>query len=275
MRPRRLKKRYAAAAVLVPAAAVWLSIQPSNERDWTPDNAVLPHAELWGDSVRVHNVRNARYRTPAEYTLAYEDRAYDLRELETAWFVVEPFSRDWRGPAHTLVSFGFRDGRYLAVSVEVRKEKGETYSPLKGLLKRFEITYVVADERDVIALRSNYRKDPVYLYPVRADRAKLREVFVDVMGRVNELRAEPEFYNTITNTCTTNLVGHVNRISPERVPFSYKVLLPGYSDELAYELGLIDTDLSLEEARERFYINARAERAGDSPDFSRLIRQAE
>lgn len=275
MPPRRLRKRWLAAALLVPGAAAWLSIRPSNDRDWTSDNAVLPRAELWGDSVRVRNVRNARYTTPSRYTLAYEDRAYDLRELETAWFVVEPFSRDWRGPAHTLVSFGFRDGRYLAVSVEIRKEKGEAYSPLKGLLKRFEITYVVADERDVIALRSNYRKDPVYLYPIRAERDKLREVFVDVMGRVNDLHEHPEFYNTLTNTCTTNLARHVNRISPERVPFSYKVLLPGYSDRLAYDLGMIDTDLPFEEARERFHINARAERAGDSPDFSRLIRQAE
>lgn len=273
--PKRIRKRYAAAALLLPLVGGWAAVRPSNHRDWTADNAVLPAAELAGDSVRVRNVRNNVYVTPARFTVRHEDRAYDLRELESAWFVVEPFSRDWRGPAHTLVSFGFRDGRYLAVSVEIRKEKGETYSPLKGLLKRFEITYVVADERDVIGLRANYRKDPVYLYPIRAERAQIRAMLTDMLARANELRAKPEFYNTLTNTCTTNLVRHVNRITPERVPFSYKVLLPGYSDRLAYDLGLIDTDLPFEEARARFHINARAEKYAGAPDFSRRIREIE
>ncbi len=252
--PKRIRKRYAAAVLLLPLAGGWTAVRPSNDRDWTAENAVLPAAEFRGDSVRVRNVRNNHYVTADQFVVRHEDRAYDLRELESAWFVVEPFAKDWRGPAHTLVSFGFRDGRYLAVSVEVRKEKGESYSPLKGVLKRFEITYVVADERDVVRLRTNIRRDPVHLYP---------------------MRAEPEFYNTLTNTCTTNLVRHVNRITPERVPFSYKVLLPGYSDRLAYDLGLIDTDLPFEEARERFHINARAAKYADAPDFSQRIRQIE
>lgn len=270
----RIRKRWLALAPALPAAAWWAAVEPSNTRDWTPDNAVLPWAEFRGDSVRVHNVRNARYESKDRYTVAHEDRAYDLREVETAWFVVEPLAREWRGLAHTLVSFGFRDGRYLAVSVEVRKEKGEQFSPLKGLLKRFEVTYVVADERDVIRLRTNYRKDPVHLYPVRAERAQVRAMLVDMLERANQLRERPEFYNTLTNTCTTNLVRHLNRVSPRRVrPYSPRVLLPGYSDALAYELGLIDTDLPLERARERFLITPRARRLGDTPDFSRRIRE--
>ena len=276
MRLPKVRKRWIALAVLVPAVGWWASIDPSNARDWTPDNAVLPYAEFAGDSVRVRNVRNATYVTTDSYTVAYEDRAYDLRELESAWFLVEPFSRDWRGPAHTLVSFGFGGGRYLAVSVEIRKERGEIFNPLKGMLRQFEIMYVVADERDVVRLRTNYRRDPVYLYPIRADREKLRAVFVDMMNRTNELRDRPEFYNTLTSTCTSNLVSHVNRISPRRVPrLSYKVFLPGYSDQLAYELGLIDTDLPFEQARERFHINAQAERYGSDPAFSERIRQFE
>lgn len=273
--PKRIRKRYAAAVLLLPLVGGWAAVRPSNDRDWTAENAVLPAAELWGDSVRVRNVRNNHYVTADRFTVRHEDRAYDLRELESAWFVVEPFAKDWRGPAHTLVSFGFRDGRYLAVSVEIRKEKGESYSPLKGLLKRYEIIYVVADERDVIGLRANHRKDPVHLYPIRAEQAQIRSMLVDMLTRANELRAEPEFYNTLTNTCTTNLVRHVNRITPKRVPFSYKVLLPGYSDRLAYDLGLIDTDLPFEEARERFHINARAAKYADAPDFSQRIRQVE
>lgn len=274
MRLPKVRKRWIVLALLIVAVGWWASIRPSNQRDWAPDNAVLPYAEFAGDSVRVRNVRNASYVTTDSFTVAYDDRAYDLRELESAWYVVEPFSRDWRGPAHTLVSFGFGQGRYLAVSVEIRRERGEIFNPLKGMLRQFEIMYVVADERDVIRLRTNYRRDPVYLYPIRADREKLRAVFVDMMARANSLRERPEFYNTLTSTCTSNLVRHVNRISPRRVPrLSYKVFLPGYSDRLAYDLGLIDTDLPFEQARERYHVNALAERYGSDPAFSERIRQ--
>ncbi len=267
-----MKKRAVVATLLLPAAVWWGTRTPSNDRDWTPDNARVPTARFHGDSVYVHNVRNATYRTPAYYTVRWEDRAYDLRQVERAWFLVEPFNRDWRGPAHTLVSFQFADGRFLAVSAEIRKEKGETFSPWKGLLRQFEMTYVVGDERDLVRLRTNYRRDPVYLYPGRADAGKVRALLVDMLTRANGLATRPEFYNTLTNTCTTSIVGHVNTISPKRVPFSVKVLFPGYSDRLAYDLGLIDTDLPFEQAREHFHVNAAALRWGDSPDFSQRIR---
>jgi Domain of unknown function (DUF4105) len=267
-----MNKRAVAATLALPFAIWWLTRTPSNQRDWTPDNARVPTARFRGDSVYVHNVRNADYRTTADYTVRWEDRAYDLRQVERAWFLVEPFSKDWRGPAHTLVSFQFSGGRFLAVSAEIRKEKGEVFSPVKGLLRQFEMIYVVADERDVVRLRTNFRRDPVYLYPGRADRAKVRALLVDMLTRANGLAAHPEFYNTLTNTCTTSIVGHVNQISPKRVPFSLKVLFPGYSDRLAYDLGLIDTDLPFEQARERYHVNARAMQAGNSPDFSLRIR---
>jgi hypothetical protein len=133
--------------------------------------------------------------------------------------------------------------------------------------------YVVGDERDLIELRTNYRRDPVYLYPVRAPRKRLEQMFVGMLRRANRLREKPEFYNTLTNTCTTNIVRHVNELVPGRVPWSYKVLLPGYSDELAYSLGLIDTDLPFPEAKRHFRINDDALRAGGREDFSRRIRQ--
>jgi Domain of unknown function (DUF4105) len=267
-----MKKRAVVATALAPFVVWWAVQRPSNQRDWTPDNARTARAEFRGDSVWVHDVRNTDYVTTSRYTVRWEDRAYDLREVERAWFLVEPFSKDWRGPAHTLVSFQFAGGRFLAVSAEIRKEKGEIFSPWKGLLRRFEMTYVVADERDVVRLRTNFRRDPVYLYPVRATRAQARAMLVDMLRRANQLAEHPEWYNTLTNTCTTSIVGHVNRIVPEKVPLSVKVLFPGYSDRLAYDLGLIDTDLPFEQARERFHVNARALQAGESPDFSLRIR---
>ena len=273
----RVRARHVSAAVallLLGALAACLSIRPSNDRAWSPDQAVLPYAEIDGHVVRIHNIRNNRYQSPDRYMVDYYDRTFDLDGLESAWFIVEPFA-GVPGPAHTFVSFGFASGQYVAISVEIRKERGESFSPLKGLLRRYEVMYVVADERDVIKLRSNYRHDDVYVYPVRAERAKVRRMFVEMLGRANELRERPEFYNTLTNTCTTNIVRHVNTIAPRRVPLSYKVLLPAYADRLAYDIGLLDTTLPFEEARRRFKVNDRALRYADSPDFSRLIRGVE
>ncbi|HEX2094024.1 MAG TPA: DUF4105 domain-containing protein [Longimicrobiaceae bacterium] len=270
-----LRKRWLLAGLLVVPTIAWTAVKPSNERDWTPDNARLAWAEFRGDSVVVHNVRNAHYTTQHEYTVVWEDRVYDLRRLRSVWFGVEPFERDWRGPAHTFVSFGFDDGRYLAASVEIRKERGESFSPLKGVLRRFELIYVLGDERDVVKLRTNYRDDDVYLYPVRATPEQRREMFVEVLQRANRLREKPEFYNTIFNNCTTNLARHVNRISPGRVPFSYRLVLPGYADELALRLGILDTDLPIEQARKRFHINAQAVKYADDPEFSLRIRTPE
>lgn len=265
------------AAFLVTAGVLAFRIfgpRPSNERDWTLDQERLPWAEFKGRRVDVHNVRFARYRSATDFDVVWEDRSYDFDRLESAWFVVEPFeSPDWEGPAHTLMSFGFAGGDYLAVSVEIRKEKGEEFSPWKGLLRQYEVMYVVGDERDLIQLRANHRRDPVYLYPVRAPRERIEQMLVNMLRRANHLRENPEHYNTLTNTCTTNIVRHVNELVPGRVPWSYKLLLPGYSDELAYELGLIDTDLPFPEAKRHFRVDDDALRAAGREDFSRAIRQ--
>jgi hypothetical protein len=260
--------------LLLLLATAWTGVRPRTDRAWSPDMARMPAARFAGDSVHVSNVRHATYTSTDSFTVAWEDRSYDLRRLESVWYMVEPFS-GMKGPAHTLVSFGFEGDDYLAISVELRREPGEHFSPLKGILKQYELMYVVGDERDLLKLRSNYRHDDVYLYPVRATPEQRRTLFVSMLERANRLRERPEFYNTLTNTCTTNIVRHVNQIAPRKVPFSYKVLLPGYSDRLAYDLGLLDTDLPFEEARARYRINERALRYADSAGFSRLIRGPE
>ena len=278
MRPsrRRLLRLALFTALLLTAGALAFSVfgpQPSNHRDWTPDQERLAWAEFSGRRVEVHNVRDFRYRSVADYDVVWKDRSYDLDLLRSAWFMVEPFERDWEGPAHTLMSFGFEGDDYLAISAEIRKEKGEEFSPWKGLLRQYEIMYVVGDERDLIQLRTNHRRDPVYLYPVRAPRERIEQMFVGMLRRANLLREKPEHYNTLTNTCTTNIVRHVNELVPGRVPWSYKVLLPGYSDELAFELGLIDTDLPFPAAKRRFRIDDVALHAAGSEDFSQQIRR--
>ena len=270
---RRAAIAAAIAAGLAVAAftAVVLSRHPSNDRVWSPDQRALATARFAGDSVFVHNVRNIHYRTTHDYDVHYEDRAYDLRRLESVWFVVEPFS-GFKGPAHTFVTFGFDDGQYVAISVEIRKEVGESFSPWRGVAREYELTYVVGDERDLIGLRANFRHDSVYLYRTTATPQKARQLFVSMLERADKLAAAPEFYNTLTSTCTTNIVRHVNEISPKRVPFSFKTLLPAYADELAYRIALLDTTVSFDTLRARAKINARAAAYADSAGFSRLIR---
>ena len=271
----RLKRTWLALFFLL-ATVAYFSIRPSNARTWSGDQTKLPSATFEGDLVHVKDIRNFHYRSTTDYDPAWYDRTFDLRELESLWFLVEPFD-EGKGAAHTLVSFGFAGPagpEYLAISVEIRKEVGEEFSVVKGILRQYELMYVVGDERDLIQLRSNYRKDDVYLYPIRAPKERIRAMLVGMLERANRLREEPEFYNTLTNTCTTNIVRHVEEVAPGRVPrFRREVILPGYSDRLAYDLGLLDTDLSFEKARERFKINERALRAQGDPDFSVKIRE--
>lgn len=271
---RRLLKGALLGAAAIAALLVIMNaaIRPSNDRNWSPDQKVLARASVAGDLVTIRNVRNFAYRAQGDYTPAWYDRTYDLTKLDSVWFAVEPFG-EREGPAHTFLSFGFGPDEFVAVSVEIRKEVGESFSPWKGLLRQYEIMYVIGDERDLVKLRSNHRKDDVYLYPVRTTRAKMRELFLSMLQRANELAEKPEFYNTLTNTCTTNIVRHVNMVAEGRVPFRMAILLPGYSDRLAYELGLIDTALPFLEAKQRFHINERALRFADDPAFSRRIRE--
>lgn len=244
---------------------------PSNDRNWALDQKILPYAFVNQDEIEVFNIRNFSYTSTSEYTPAYYNKTFKLSELESVDYIVEPFGSI--GAAHTFLSFGFSTGDYLAVSVEIRKEVRESFSPFKGLLRNYEIMYVVADERDVVKLRSNFRKDDVYLYPVQTTKENMQKVFVDIINRVNTLKDKPEFYNTLTNTCTTNIVDHANTIVPGRIPRDLRLLLPENSDELAYEIGLLDNSVPLVELRRAHHINELAEQYADAEDFSQKIRE--
>ena len=278
------KKRRAGWVLVGALTLTWLCSlpQPSNDRDWVPNQAILPTAEVEGQRVRIRNVRNTLYESVEVYEPRYEDRVYDLSRLVRAWYVVEPFS-DFGGAAHTFLSFEFEDvpsadsvpttPDFVAISVEIRKEKGEAFSPVRGLFRQYEVMYVIADERDAIGLRANHRRDDVYLYPIAASPDKVRALFVSMLETANHLAEHPQFYNTLTNTCTTNIVRHVNALTPGRIPWSPRVLLPGYSDRLAYDLGIIDTELPFEEIRSHFRVNDQAARWAGRPGFSVGIRQ--
>jgi hypothetical protein len=235
------------------------------------EQRVLPRADIQGDKVHIHNVRNAQFFSYRDCIVDYYDKTYDLTQLKSVDFVMIPFA-DNRAIAHTLLSFGFEGDEYVGVSVEVRLEKGESYSAAVGLLGQFELMYVVADERDLLPVRPEHRGVDVLLYRSTATPAQARALFLDVMQRVNQLYEQPEFYDTLRNNCTTNIVRHINAIAPDKVPHDYRVLLPGYADSLAYELGLIDTSLPFEETRRRARVSDQILKYKNDPRFSARIR---
>ena len=260
--------------IAIPATVIaWSTIDPSGDRTWIPEQARAPAAEIHGTAVRIADVRNFTYTARSDFTPAYDTRTFDLDKLESVWYVLTPFSDSWRGPAHSFVSFGFADSQFVAISVEARREPGETYDAVKGLFKRFELISVIGDERDLIGQRAAYSTDRVYLYPIKAKPEKMRAMFVAMLERANKLRAEPEFYNTLTNNCTSNVVAHVNQVAPNTVPSGIKTILPGYTDEVAHRLGLIDTKLDIDAARTQFLVNERARKFIRDPRFSFRIRQ--
>ncbi len=253
----------------LPGASV---LSPSNHRDWDPNLAVLADATIDGDDVTIRNVRNTSYITETDYLIKHEDRQFKLSDLETVDFILVPFA-DAPALAHTMLSFGLKNGQYLCVSAEVRLERDEVYSPVTGAMRQFELMYVVGTERDLFRLRVEHRKADVYIYPAKATPQQVQTLFVDVMRRVNQLAGQPEFYDTVTNNCTTAIVRHINALAPGRIPADIRVLLPGYSARMAYDLGLLDTKLSFEETTSRVLANRRILAHRDDRDFSRKIRQ--
>lgn len=248
----------------------WSSIPPRNDRDWQPDVARTPTAERQGSVVTVRDVRDFDYRTETDFTERWEERRYDLdRVVGLDLFVI------YWGPtlyAHTILSWGFEDSAPLAASIETRKEKGESYSAVLGFFRQYELVYVLADERDVVRLRTNYRGEQVFLYRLATSRAGARALFEQYVGEANTLAREPAWYNAFTENCTTSIWRNVRAISPGS-PFDWRLLANGYLDQLAYERGLVDTSLPFAELRQRSDITERAKACGSRDDFSRCIRE--
>lgn len=251
----------------------WLMAKsPSHDREWKPEYRVLPSVAISGDKVTVHNIRNFSYQPDGTIKdPRYYDRTFDLSKLASAWYGISHF-HDY-GLAHTFLSFGFNDGHYLVISVEARQEVGESYDPLKGLLRNYELIYVLGDERDIIGLRTHIRRERVYLYELKISMDTARRVLTDMLTIARDIHEHARFYNTLTDNCTTNIVDQARNLSGFRKLLNYhRILLPGYSDALAYDLGLIRTDLPLPELRRLSLLDPGA-CALDDPEFSAKIRR--
>jgi hypothetical protein len=268
-RLRPWRRAFLALALLFAGVLVWwLSLAPSNERDWIPDVARLPRGEVEGDTLVLHNVRDFDYRSEEDFTERWETRRYDLSKLQG----FDLFLVHWGSPyiAHTIASWDFGDD-HLAVSIETRKEKGESYSALRGFFRQYEIYYVVADERDVVGLRATYRGEDVRLYRLDTPVDIARATLLDYVEEINRLVERPEWYNALRHNCTTTIRMHASHVggTPAWDP---RFLVNGTLDELGYERGTVNTSMPFEDLKRRSNVTELAKAAEDAPDFSARIR---
>ena len=251
-----------------------LRLRPSNDRSWVNDNKRMAAAKFDGEEVTISNVRDFEWRSSRDFDERWVEMKINLNDVSKIWFVLEYFDPSRRQMAHTIMSFEMKDGTRVACSIEVRREKGERYHPLKGLFRQYELIYVWATERDVIGVRTRCRKNSVtHLFEaVVLGPGNERRMLESYLRRTNKLSQDPEWYNTITNTCTTNIVRHVNEVYPGRVPRAVAILLPGLSPKLLQKNNLVKMNGSIEETLESSIIDVRAKSWDGDSDFGDWIR---
>ena len=256
-------------AVFLGVVAWWISIAPSHDRPWRPEVAVMPRAVIDGDRVSITGVRNFTYRTRNDFTVRYEEREVQLSHLTGIDFYVSYWSEGLVG--HTFLSFLFDNAPPLSISIETRPEVGEGFQPIASLFKQFELIYVVGDERDLVGVRANQRRETVYLYRLNTSPENARRLLTIYLERINELADRPEFYHLLSNSCTINIIRYANAAGREG-RFDFRHLFNGLIDSYLYHSGRVDTTLPFEELRRRSLINDVAQSAEGAPDFSERIR---
>ncbi|MGC1451211.1 MAG: DUF4105 domain-containing protein [Candidatus Sulfotelmatobacter sp.] len=251
----------------------WFSLKPSNHLDWQPDNAKTAYVDINGDDATIHDFRDCDYHTETDYTCHWETRSYNLANLSG----VDIFITWWGSPwiAHPIVSFDFGDQGHVAMSIETRDVVGQGYSAIRGFFRQYALTYIASDERDVIRLRTNYRKgEEVYLFRTTVTAPMARRLFLEYLQRADGLHQRPEWYNALTNNCTTNIAVSAAQARDVRTRLDWRILLNGKMDEMMYERGgLVTGGLPLPALKEQAHINAAARDADDARDFSKLVRK--
>lgn len=249
--------------------AWWLSMKPSLTRDWAADVEHTVTADVQDDEVTFHNIRDFAWNDNRIFVPRWKSETYRLSELDSVDVVLSY----WTHPAiaHTLISFGFVDGRHLVLSAEIRKKKGQEFSSLGGFFRNFELAMIAAEERDIIYLRTNVRDERVYRYPVDVDPELMRAMLLKYIGRANDLAENPVFYNTLTSNCTTVVFDLVRLLEPD-FPFDYRILFSGYLPEFLYDNELLmNSELPFSEIQQRALLTPV--RSMEREQFSTVIRQ--
>jgi len=275
--PKRNWLSLAAVSILV-LYLIGLLEQPKVDRDWDPDQTETPLITFADNHVTIENFRNNHYRTESDFDPRFETFEFELDRITDVWFMVQRFI-ELEGIAHTFLAFEVQTDegpRFFSVSVEIRRERGEVYSPIQGMYRAYELIYVIGDERDLIGVRTVMRpNDRVYLYHTNATHKQAQDLFVEIANRANKLREEPEFYNSFLNNCANNLVSHAYKLIPEPINWMEpQALIPGYTDRFALAKGLIgEQGQSFEQISTESRIDELARKEGITEDFSLAIRK--
>ena len=261
-------------ALVVPLWALllgwWATILPSNDRDWQPDVAHVARAHIDGDVLTVENVRNFTWRSDTDFDERWETRHYRLSQLQGA----DLFLSYWAGPliAHAIISFTFADSDPLAFSIEIRKEKGESYSSTAGFFKTYELAVLAADERDIVKVRSTVRGEDVRLFRLDMQPETVRGLLGEYVAVANDVSATPRWYNTLTANCTTIIYRMARRMDP-RIRLDWRILLPGKLPSYLRETEFVSRAVSLDELIAAGRIGPRAAAPPPDPGFSARIRE--
>jgi hypothetical protein len=246
----------------------WATLQPSNDLDWADDVARTASGTVEGDRLTVHNVRNFLWRSDTDFDPQWETRSYDLNELTSLDLIMSYWSGE--SIAHTILSFGFSDGQHLAFSIEIRRDKTESYSALAGFFRAYELSFVAADERDVVGVRTNVRGEDVRIYRLRVTPDEARALLLEYVAEADALARAPRFYNSLTTNCTTQIFRMISVLQPG-LALDYRMLLSGLVPDYIYERGRLDTILPFAALRDRSHIRGKA--SSTDPDSSRKIRE--
>ncbi len=255
-------------------ALIWyFSIPPLQDREWNPDVAKSLSFEQRGDIVTLHNVRNFTWRTEQDFDEKWETRTFNLNDLSG----VNIITSYWMGPeiAHTLVSFDFKNNAPLTFSIEIRKEKNEDFSALGGFFRKFELSLIAADEKDIIYTRSNVRGEQVYFFPVAMPKPEMRALFEEYLKKSAKLEQEAKWYNTLTSNCTTLVFDMIQSVSNNQLPVDYRLLASGYLPNYLYDLNALNHDWSMKTWYEKAHVNPKVKNIDDltSEKYSKIIRE--
>ena len=268
---------YGGTAIIV----IWLVTllqQPTHDRQWAKDQKVLTAIAIDNEDVTIENFRNCVYRSESDYDVHRSDFEFKLTDLSKVWFIVQRFSPA-EGLAHVFLSFEIENEenkkRHFAVSVEIRREEDESFSPTQGLYREYELNYIFGDERDLIGVRTVMRPDDrLFMYPVNATPKQVQELFCSMADRTNQIQDRPEFYHTLLNNCMNGILRHTSQLTPEEISwFDSRIVMPGYSDRFAFERNIIGTaGQSFEDLKQASRIDQRARDHGIGSGFSEAIR---
>ena len=263
--------------ILFSYKVIWkyLNLRPSNERPWVNDNKEIANATFDGTKVELRNVRDFSWTTTKEFKERWTTMEFDTKEVKDIWFLLEYFDPTRKQLAHTILSFEFEDGRFLSCSIEARREEGERYHPITGMFRQFELIYVWGTEQDLIGVRTRCRKkSKSHLFRAKLLREESKQALIEsYLHRTNKLSAAPEWYNSISNTCTTNIARHVNDVYPGRIPKSFAILLPGLSPKLLEKNQLVELNgLTMDELLNASLIDQKAQQWDGTSNFSAQIR---